>query len=106
MRMAAGLLWPTEGEVRYDGVPIQALGKSYRDIFGYLPQEFGFYPEFTVYDYLDYVAALKGLPRKKGRGEDRPAFRDIFPGRCEEKEDQQTLRRDEAAGGHCPGPLK
>ena len=65
MRMAAGLLWPTEGEVRYDGVPIQALGKSYRDIFGYLPQEFGFYPEFTVYDYLDYVAALKGLPRKK-----------------------------------------
>lgn len=65
MRMAAGLLWPTEGEVRCDGVPIQALGKSYRDIFGYLPQEFGFYPEFTVYDYLDYVAALKGLPRKK-----------------------------------------
>ena len=65
MRMAAGLLWPTEGEVRYDGVPIQALGKSYRDIFGYLPQEFGFYPEFTVYDYLDYVAALKGLSRKK-----------------------------------------
>lgn len=65
MRMAAGLLWPTEGEVRYDGVPIQALGKSYRDIFGYLPQEFGFYPEFTVYDYLDYVAALKGLTRKK-----------------------------------------
>lgn len=67
MRMAAGLLWPTEGEVRYDGVPIQALGKSYRDIFGYLPQEFGFYPEFTVYDYLDYVAALKGLTRKKAK---------------------------------------
>ena len=43
------------------------LGKSYRDIFGYLPQEFGFYPEFTVYDYLDYVAALKGLSRKKAK---------------------------------------
>ena len=48
MRMAAGLIRPTEGEVKYDGVPIQVLGKSYRDIFGYLPQEFGFYPEFTV----------------------------------------------------------
>ena len=67
MRMAAGLIRPTEGEVKYDGVPIQVLGKSYRDIFGYLPQEFGFYPEFTVYDYLDYVAALKGLTRKKAK---------------------------------------
>ncbi len=67
MRMAAGLIRPTEGVVKYDGVPIQVLGRSYRDIFGYLPQEFGFYPEFTVYDYLDYVAALKGLPRKKAK---------------------------------------
>lgn len=68
MRMAAGLLKPTEGTVEYDGIPIQALGKKYREIFGYLPQEFGFYPEFTVYDYLDYVAALKGLSRKKAAG--------------------------------------
>ena len=68
MRMAAGLMTPTEGTVKYDGVPIDVLGKGYRDIFGYLPQEFGFYPEFTVYDYLDYVAALKGLSRKDAKG--------------------------------------
>ena len=68
MRMAAGLLKPTRGTVEYDGIPIEALGKRYRNIFGYLPQEFGFYPEFTVYDYLDYVAALKGLSRKKAAG--------------------------------------
>ena len=43
------------------------LGRRYRDVFGYLPQEFGFYPEFTVYDYLDYVAALKGLSRKEAK---------------------------------------
>ena len=67
MRMAAGLMTPTEGTVKYDGVPIDVLGKGYRDIFGYLPQEFGFYPEFTVYDYLDYVAALKGLSRKNAK---------------------------------------
>ena len=67
MRMAAGLIKPTEGTVAYDGVPIDILGRSYRDIFGYLPQEFGFYPEFTVYDYLDYVAALKGISRKKAK---------------------------------------
>lgn len=64
MRMVAGILTPTSGEVRYDGVEIRALGEAYRDIFGYLPQTFGFYPEFTVTDYLQYVAALKGLAKR------------------------------------------
>lgn len=61
MRMLAGILQPTSGTISYDGIPIPTLGQRYRDIFGYLPQEFGFYPEFTVQDYLEYVAALKGL---------------------------------------------
>ena len=61
MRMIAGIMEPTLGEIRYNGIPIKDLKESYRDIFGYLPQEFGFYPEFTVKDYLEYVAALKGL---------------------------------------------
>ncbi len=65
MRMIAGIMDPTEGQILYDGVPIQELGEKYRDIFGYLPQEFGFYPEFTVKDYLEYVAVLKGLPDKQ-----------------------------------------
>jgi len=67
MRMVAGIMKPTSGEVRYDGVPISVLGEGYRDIFGYLPQEFGFYPEFTVSDYLHYMAALKGLPHCKDK---------------------------------------
>lgn len=61
MRIVAGLMKPTSGQVLYDGIPIDLLGEGYRDIFGYLPQEFGFYPEFTVSDYLHYMAALKGL---------------------------------------------
>ena len=65
MRMIAGIMPPTSGRVVYDGVPIQELGEQYRDIFGYLPQEFGFYQEFTVKDYLAYVAALKGLPQRQ-----------------------------------------
>ena len=64
MRIVAGIMEPTSGQVLYEGLPIQTLGESYRDIFGYLPQEFGFYPEFTVRDYLEYVAALKGLTRQ------------------------------------------
>ncbi|MCI9271078.1 MAG: ABC transporter ATP-binding protein [Dorea sp.] len=64
MRMIAGIMEPTSGRILYDGIPIGTLKESYRDIFGYLPQEFGFYPEFTVKDYLEYVAVLKGLGRK------------------------------------------
>lgn len=67
MRMIAGILPPDSGDVRYDGIPIGTLGEKYRNIFGYLPQEFGFYHEFTVGDYLAYVAALKGLPERQSR---------------------------------------
>ena len=65
MRMVAGILTPTSGKVQYDGIDIKTLGEAYRDIFGYLPQTFGFYPEFTVTDYLQYMASLKGLPKKE-----------------------------------------
>lgn len=64
MRMVAGILKPTSGGVFYDGIDIADLGESYRDIFGYLPQTFGFYPEFTVRSYLEYMSALKGIGRK------------------------------------------
>lgn len=67
MRMIAGIMQPTEGRICYDGIPIDTLKGEYRRIFGYLPQEFGFYPEFTVQDYLEYMAALKGMPKKEGR---------------------------------------
>lgn len=61
MRMICGIMKPSDGQICYDGMEIDLLGDSYRDIIGYLPQEFGFYPEFTVQHYLEYIAALKGL---------------------------------------------
>ena len=67
MRMVAGIMQPTSGGIRYDGLDINVLGQAYRKRFGYLPQEFGFYPEFTVNDYLEYVAALKGLTKRRMR---------------------------------------
>ena len=67
MRMIAGIMKPSSGQIRYDGIPISELKESYRDIFGYLPQEFGFYPEFTVKDYLEYVAVLKGLTSRDSK---------------------------------------
>lgn len=67
MRMIADIIKPDAGSITYDGVPITVLDSEYRNIFGYLPQEFGFYPEFTVIDYLDYMAALKGLAKTDGK---------------------------------------
>lgn len=67
MRMIAGIMKPTSGRIEYDGIPIDRLKDEYRDIFGYLPQEFGFYPEFTVKNYLEYVSALKGLTTRESK---------------------------------------
>ena len=67
MRIIAGIMHPTSGQVVYDGGPIQTLAERYRDVFGFLPQDFGFHPEFTVKDFLAYVAALKGLPEQQAR---------------------------------------
>ena len=61
MRMLCTLISPTEGNITCDGNDIYDMGASYRKLIGYLPQEFGYYPEFSVEDYLHYVAALKGI---------------------------------------------
>lgn len=65
MRIVAGIMKPTSGEILYDAVSIKDLREEYRNVFGYLPQEFGFYPEFNVTDYLAYIAALKGMSKKE-----------------------------------------
>ena len=61
MKMLCTLLRPTEGKIFYNGRDIFALEENYRKILGYLPQEFGFYPEFTVGEYIKYMALLKGV---------------------------------------------
>ena len=63
MRMLCGILTPTRGTVRCGGVDIARLGEEYRAMLGYLPQDFGFYPDFTGTEFLRYIAALKGLTR-------------------------------------------
>lgn len=61
MRILCTLLWPTSGSITWDGRDIFEMDRDYRRILGYLPQDFGYYPDFTVYDYLMYVASIKGL---------------------------------------------
>ncbi len=64
MRMIADISNPTSGTIYFDGTPIKELGEQYRDIFGFLPQDFGYDKSFQVQDYLEYVAALKDIPKK------------------------------------------
>lgn len=61
MRMLCTLFRPTCGSITWDGRDIFEMDRDYRRILGYLPQDFGYYPDFTVYDYLMYVASIKGL---------------------------------------------
>ena len=61
MRMLVDVLPPSSGKVTLDGVPIKELGAKYRDILGYMPQEIGYYRDFTARRFLHYLSALKGL---------------------------------------------
>ncbi len=61
MRMICTLLKPTEGRILCDGKDILEMDGDYRKLLGYLPQDFGFYPDFSVKEYLNYIAVLKGL---------------------------------------------
>ncbi len=63
MRMLCGILTPTGGEVSFDGIPAET--EEYRACLGYLPQDFGYYPNFTGWDFLMYMAALKGISKKQ-----------------------------------------
>jgi ABC-2 type transport system ATP-binding protein len=59
LRMICGVLDPTQGSIDYDGIDVNE--ERYRDILGYLPQKFGYYPNFTSKKFLLYMASLKGL---------------------------------------------
>lgn len=65
IKMITTLLNPTEGEILYDGVNIKTMGAGYRELLGYLPQDFGYYKNNTPKQYLSYLAALKGVPKKE-----------------------------------------
>lgn len=61
MRMLCTLLKPSKGSITWNGTDIFEMDAEYRKILGYLPQDFGYYPDFTAYDYLMYIASIKGL---------------------------------------------
>lgn len=67
MRMICGVLKPTSGNIRLNGKTIDELGEQYYSHLGYMPQDFGFYPDFTAREFMMYMAAVKGLDKKQAK---------------------------------------
>ncbi len=57
----------TDGEILYNGTEIKKISEKYREKIGYMPQEQGYYPDFTGREYLSYIAGLKGIRNKKDK---------------------------------------
>ena len=67
MRMICGVLNSTSGSIRLDGKTIRESGERYYTHLGYMPQDFGFYPDFTAREFMLYMAAVKGLDQKTAK---------------------------------------
>jgi len=67
MKMVCGVLQPSNGNILYNGKNIVKIDEEYRGELGYLPQNFGYYPDFSAQDFMYYMAALKGIEKNKAR---------------------------------------
>jgi ABC-2 type transport system ATP-binding protein len=65
MRIMAGILKPSRGRVLVNGQDIEVMGDKYRDMLGYLPQDFGVYKNFSAHRFLAYIASLKGIKKEQ-----------------------------------------
>lgn len=65
IKMLTTLLFPTSGQILWNGEDIHALDEAYRGLLGYLPQEFGYYPHHSPRQFLRYAAALQCVPRRE-----------------------------------------
>jgi ABC-2 type transport system ATP-binding protein len=65
IKLLTTLIFPSKGEILYDGVDIVGLDEGYRDILGYLPQDFGYYKNYSPKEFLLYLSALKGIEKSK-----------------------------------------
>jgi ABC-2 type transport system ATP-binding protein len=61
MRMLATITRPTEGTITWNGTDVVKSPDTLREVLGYLPQDFGVYPNLNAIEFLEYMAAIKGL---------------------------------------------
>ena len=102
MRMIADIMTPTKGSISFDGEDIRKMGAEYRNIFGFLPQDFGYFHDFTVKDYLEYVAALKDVPPRETTKKINHLLDILTLSDVKGKKITKLIRRYEAACRDCP----
>jgi len=72
--MIATLIHPDSGNITWNGQDIMVMDEDYRGLLGYLPQKFGYYPDYSAEDFLTYIAALQGIGHKRAK----PLVKDLL----------------------------
>lgn len=67
LRILATITKPSEGTIMWNGMDIRHQPDALRAVLGYLPQDFGIYPNLNAVEFLQYIAAVKGLPSRAAR---------------------------------------
>ena len=65
------------GQILWEGTPVQNLGKNYRSRLGFMPQQQELYANMTAQAFLDYICALKGIPKKSAKEEVQNALEQV-----------------------------
>jgi ABC-type multidrug transport system ATPase subunit len=67
MRILATVAKPTSGRASWNGIDIVKTPNAVREVLGYLPQDFGIYPNLNAVEFLEYLAAVRGIDAKTAR---------------------------------------
>jgi len=97
MNIIAGNLRPSTGQVLYNGLEVASLGRKFRKILGYMPQQQALYPDFTGERFLYYIAALRGLDKREAAGRIGWAV--------EQVDLAEHIRKRIGASAHCRPPM-
>ncbi len=103
MSVLATITRATEGRVLWNGVDLASEPNALRRVLGYLPQDFGVYPNLNAQEFLEYLAAVKGLDATVRAAAHRSAAGPGESAGCAEASAGGIFGRDEAAGGDCAG---
>lgn len=103
MRMIADIMEPSNGSISFDGEDIARWVRITAISLAFCIQDFGYSRDFTVKDYLEYVAALKDVPPRETTKKINPSTGYSHPFRCEREKDCQTIWRYETSCRNCTG---
>lgn len=106
MRMLCTLITPDCGTITWDGKDIFKMGASYRQILGYLPQDFGYYPYLTIYDYMMYIASIKGIRPAVAKKTNKRIIKTSRIIRSEKAENEESVRRNGTESRDRTGNVK